>query len=106
VTRFEITTKTEDGVATVVVEGELDISTAPEFDATMADVEREVAGTLLLDLDRLRFLDSTGLRSLLSARRRAEAAGRRLWLANLPPDVERVLDVTGARRMFEIASPA
>jgi anti-sigma B factor antagonist len=104
--RFEVTTSTTDGVATLVLEGELDIATAPVFDATLADLERNGTETLLLDLARLRFIDSTGLRSLLSARQRAEAAGRTLRLANLPVDVERVFDVTGVRRIFDIASPA
>jgi anti-sigma B factor antagonist len=104
--RFEVTTSTADGVATVVLSGELDIATAPVLDATLADVERNGTGTLLIDLARVRFIDSTGLRSLLSARQRAETAGRRLRLANLPVDVERVFDVTGVRRIFDIASPA
>ena len=104
--RFEVTTSTEGGVATVVLGGELDIATAPLLDATLADVERNGTGTVLLDLARVQFIDSTGLRSLLSARQRAEAAGRKLRLANLPVDVERVFDVTGVRRIFDIASPA
>jgi anti-sigma B factor antagonist len=104
--RFEVTTRTADGVATVALEGELDIATAPMLDATLAKLERNGTGTLLLDLGRVRFIDSTGLRSLLGARRRAEAAGRRLRLANLPVAVERVFDATGVRRIFDIASPA
>ena len=104
--RFEVTTSTADGVATVMLEGELDIATAPLLDATLADVERNGTGTVLLDLARVQFIDSTGLRSLLSARQRAEAAGRKLRLANLTVDVERVFDVTGVRRIFDIASPA
>lgn len=104
--RFEVTTSSADGVATVVLEGELDIATAPLLDATLADVERNGTGTVLLDLARVQFIDSTGLRSLLSARQRAEAAGRKLRLANLPVDVERVFDVTGVRRIFDIASSA
>jgi anti-sigma B factor antagonist len=104
--RFEVTTSTADGVATVVLEGELDIARAPVLDAPVADVERNGTATLLLDLARVRFIDSTGLRSLLSAQQRAETAGRRLRLANLPVDVERVFDATGVRRIFDIASPA
>ena len=104
--RFEVTTSTADGVATVALEGELDIATAPVLDATLADVERNGTATLLLDLAQVQFIDSTGLRSLLSAHQRAEAAGRTLRLANLPVDVERVFDVTGVRRIFDIASPA
>ena len=104
--RFEVTTSTEGGVATVVLGGELDIATAPLLDATLADVERNGTGTVLLDLAQVQFIDSTGLRSLLSARQRAETAGRKLRLANLTVDVERVFDVTGVRRIFDIASPA
>jgi anti-sigma B factor antagonist len=106
VTSFDVTTTTGDGVARVAVEGELDIATAPMLDATLADIERGGEGTLLLDLALVRFIDSTGLRALLSARRRAEVSGRRLRLANLSPDVERVFDVTGVRRIFDIASHA
>jgi anti-sigma B factor antagonist len=103
---FEVTTRTDNGVARVVVDGELDIATAPVLDARLADVERSANGTLVLDMGKVGFMDSTGLRALLNARRRAEAAGRRLRLVNLQPDVERVLDVTGVRKIFEIgASP-
>jgi anti-sigma B factor antagonist len=103
---FEVTTHTRDGEATVAVEGDLDIATAPVLDATLADVQRGTSGTLLLDLGKVGFMDSTGLRSLLSARRRAERAGHALRLANLPPDVERVFDVTGVRRIFDIIPSA
>ncbi len=103
---FEATTSSADGVATVLLEGELDIATAPVLDATLADVERNGTGTVVLDLAGVRFIDSTGLRSLLSARQRAATAGRTLRLTNIPVDVERVFDVTGVRRIFDIASPA
>ena len=103
---FEVTTSSTDGVATVVLEGELDIATAPALDATLTDVERNGTGTVLLDLAGVRFIDSTGLRSLLSARQRAQTAGRTLRLTNRPVDVERVFDVTGVRRIFDIAPPA
>jgi anti-sigma B factor antagonist len=102
VTSFDVRTTTGDGVATVELEGELDIASAPVLDATLADVERGGESTLTLDLARVRFMDSTGLRALLSARRRAESAGRRLLLANLSPDVERVMDVTGVRTIFDV----
>ena len=103
---FEATTSSADGVATVLLEGELDIASAPVLDASLADVEGNGSGTVVLDLAGVRFIDSTGLRSLLSARSRAEASGHKLRLANLTVDVERVFDVTGVRRMFDISSPA
>jgi anti-sigma B factor antagonist len=103
---FEATTSSADGVATVLLEGELDIASAPVLDASLADVEGNGTSTVVLDLAGVRFIDSTGLRSLLNARQRAETAGRTLRLTNIPVDVERVFDVTGVRRIFDIAPPA
>ena len=103
---FEATTSSADGVATVLLEGELDIASAPVLDASLADVEGNGMGTVVLDLAGVRFIDSTGLRALLGARQRAETAGRTLRLTNIPVDVERVFDVTGVRRIFDIASSA
>ena len=92
-----------DGVATVAVDGDLDIATAPVLEAALKRIERGRPATLLLDLSGVVFMDSTGLRSLLSARRRAQDGGHSLRLANLQPDVARVFDVTGVRRVFDIA---
>jgi anti-sigma B factor antagonist len=102
---FEVSTTMNNGVARVVVDGELDIATAPVLDARLVDLEQGANGTLELDMAKVGFMDSTGLRALLNARTRAEAAGRRLRLVNLQPDVERVFDVTGVRKIFEIGAP-
>ena len=103
---FDVTTRDDDGAVTVAVEGELDIATAPRLEAALIDVERNGTRELVVDLANVRFMDSSGLRSLLSARRRAEGAGRALRLVNVPPDVARVFDVTGVGRIFDIAPAA
>ena len=106
VTNFEVTTRDNGGAVIVAVEGELDIATAPRLEAALIDVERNGTREIVLDLANVQFMDSSGLRSLLSARRRAESAGRALRLVNVPPDVRRVFDVTGVRRIFDIATSA
>jgi anti-anti-sigma factor len=103
-TQLEVRANDGDGVATVVVEGELDIATVPVLEGALSDLESGGARTLVLDLRGLRFMDSTGLRALLSARRRAHTAGRRLRLANLQPSVARVFEVTGVARLFDTAA--
>ena len=91
-------------MATVELEGELDIASAAVLDATLDDVERGGATTLTLDLARVRFMDSTGLRSLLRRARRAETAGRRLrWRTCRRRRA--VLDATGSAHL-DIASLA
>lgn len=63
---------------TIAVGGELDILTAPRFNAEVDDCVRHRAGTLTVDARALRFVDSAGLYVLLNAQRRLIREGRRL----------------------------
>jgi anti-anti-sigma factor len=100
--QLEVRASTDDGVATVEVDGDLDIATVPVLEGALSDVERGGAETLMLDLAGVAFMDSTGLRALLSARKRADRAGRALRLSNVQPPVARVFDLTGAGRLFKV----
>ena len=50
----------------------------------------------MIDLSRLQFIDSTGLRLLLQADARAREQGYELVLQPGEPTVQRVFEVTGA----------
>ncbi len=59
---------------------------------------------IVLDLTALRFMDSTGLRSILRADAVVRAAGRKLALVDGPEPVRRVFDITGMRRLLRFVS--
>ena len=59
---FEVTVCSEGGVRVVTVSGELDLDTMGELNAVLADDEGLVA-TTVIDLRRLTFIDSSGLRA-------------------------------------------
>ncbi len=59
----------------------------------------EVEGTVVLDLEGVTFLDSTGLQSLVRARDAARQRGGELILRRPSAAVQRVLDVTN---MWEV----
>src|SRR2546421_5695204 len=71
-----------DGVATLALEGELDLASVPALEQAVDGALNGAGnvGTLELQLSRVTFMDSTGLRALLTVRERAEKAGRRLRL--------------------------
>ena len=107
-TRFEITDTRDGDRVTVAVSGELDIGTvgalAERVDAT---VDAEVS-ELTLDLSRLDFIDSTGLRSVIELNMRAEQAAWNLRIR--PPENEAALlvfRITGmdAALPFDQGSP-
>ena len=53
--------------------GEFDLASSRDVEAILRDCERKARSTVLIDLEELRFIDSTGLRTLLEAKRRADS---------------------------------
>jgi anti-anti-sigma factor len=66
---FEAEGQVRDGIAMVVVRGEIDLVTAPRFGAVVerAIVDHGAPRPLLVDLDECTFIDSSGLAILLRA---------------------------------------
>src|SRR5262245_49160800 len=59
-----------DGVAVLAVGGEIDMSTAPQFEKAIDDVLADDPPTLVIDLTAVTFLGSAGLRLLATANER------------------------------------
>jgi anti-sigma B factor antagonist len=92
----------EDGVTLLVASGDIDMTAAREFGRRLDDALRTVRGEVVLDLRRVAHLDSTTLRWLLSARRRAEDRDAALVLVCARPPVLSVLELTGLDELFEV----
>jgi anti-anti-sigma factor len=98
--------KRETGVR-VMLEGELDHATAVVLRERLEQVEADDPDLLLIDLRRLSFIDSGGLRELATAVRRGRQAGRRVVLAKGRGPVEDVLAITRvADAMETVEDPA
>lgn len=77
----------------LVLTGEVDWFSSAALDAALADQPDPGAGTL--DLGRLTFIDSAGLRTLVRYGQRLAAAGGRLTLVNPPALVRSLWPVLG-----------
>jgi anti-sigma B factor antagonist len=88
------------GVSLIVLRGEVDLAAAAPLRAHVQMVGRE---GLVIDLADVTFIDSSALRELLFARDHLAAHQARLVLAAVPPGVQRLLQMTGTLRMFELA---
>jgi anti-sigma B factor antagonist len=83
----------DETTAIVRLMGELDLATAPILDAALQDLEAPCE-RVVLDLSRLTFIDSTGLRLVFSAHRRAVSDGFDLVLAGANGHVLEILHLT------------
>ena len=91
-----ISSAVEDGTVSIALAGELDLAGASRLEARLEEIERDGPARLVVDLRRLVFIDSTGLRLLLQAAARARERGCELVLRPGEPSVQRVFEVTGA----------
>ncbi|MFC7615875.1 STAS domain-containing protein [Actinokineospora soli] len=91
--------KAVDGAHTVVLDGELDYETSPEFVAVVDGVPVS-GGVVELDLSGVPFCDSAGLAALVHAYRRVSGGGGELRVIGIDPRLLRMLEMTGLAHLF------
>lgn len=97
---LHLSTSTLADRAVVRVSGEIDLDTASQLNDHALQAMREHGPHLVLDLGRVTFMDSTGLKVLLAVHRRAELSGGSLGLVGVTRPVMKVLTVTGLTSTF------
>lgn len=88
-----------DGMPIVTGPAEIDISNAGELRAALLSAASGHP-TIVVDLSRTEFCDSSGLNVLVRAMKRAQASGGELRLVVSAPSVVRILAVTGVDNLF------
>jgi anti-sigma B factor antagonist len=84
----------DEGVELVLVEGELDIATAPRLISVLNRAVQEALQSLVVDLSDVDFMDSTGLALLINAHRRLTRRRKGFAVVCPPGPLWRVFEVT------------
>jgi anti-sigma B factor antagonist len=92
-----------DGVVLLGLHGEFDLAAAPAARERLEQVRAQRPRGVVLDMAEVTFADSSGLRELLHADAALRGDGSRLIIAAPPPAVERLLTVTRASDLLELA---
>ena len=96
---LKLTKKKEDKTVTIHLEGRLDTNTASQLDTEIrADEDLE---TLVLDMEKLDYISSAGLRVLLSSQKWMNKKGA-MKIVNVRSDVMDIFDVTGFTDILDI----
>ncbi|HLT96401.1 MAG TPA: STAS domain-containing protein [Acidimicrobiia bacterium] len=99
--KYRIDVDSEGPVRRVIASGEIDLASAGELETALT---AEPEATVIADLSDVGFIDSTGLRSLLSSQEAVTNAGGRLLLVFDDGPVERILNLTRLTDRFEVHS--
>lgn len=92
---FRMSSERDGDVHAIRLFGELDLASAGAVQAELERVEAGDAGAILLDLSGLTFMDSSGVRVVITAHARSRADANRLELVRGPAAVQRVFEICG-----------
>jgi anti-sigma B factor antagonist len=96
-----IESSVEGDTARVVLQGELDLHGVEPVNAELDQLTEQGVKSVLVDTSGLTFLDSSGLRTLLTGREKFSSLGGQLKVVESSPAVARVLDMTATRSLLE-----
>jgi anti-sigma B factor antagonist len=105
---FEIKRKQMNRVDLITVSGRLDAAHSPQLKQLIDEIFAEGRYRLVLDFAQLEYIASPGLRVLIEARKRSREKtinnleGGDVRIANLPPRIQEVFNLTGFTGLFDI----
>ncbi len=93
--KLEIRDAAHDHTHTLVLLGELDLRTATDLEAAIVPLCEAGAKEIVLDLRQLGFLDSAGVRAIVSSQERCRKHGCEFFLTPGRQAIERLFEVIG-----------
>ena len=84
-----------NGHTVLAVQGEVDVYTAPRLRERLVELVTEGKRKIVVDLEGVDFLDSTGLGTIISALKRVRTHGGDMRLVCTQPRIRRLFEITG-----------
>ena len=102
---MKINVKKSENQVIFQLEGSLDIYTSLDLKAALEDHAAENSMLVVIDMEKLSYIDSSGIGILIKALNYVQGLQGKLAVANLKPVIEKVFKVSGLTSYFEILSP-
>src|SRR5579859_79528 len=90
-----------DGAICLSLSGEVDLANVSDLRAHLKAVAQSDTN-LILDMGELRYMDSSGIQTLVDAHRTFKQTKRQMVLAAVPPTIEKILNITGVNRLVPV----
>jgi anti-sigma B factor antagonist len=98
--RLETSTHEVDGIKVLDVAGEIDVYTAPKFKEAVNQIINEGQKDLVVNMEQVTYMDSSGFGTLLSATKRLRPEGGTVNLVACNSAIDRMLRITRLNTVF------
>lgn len=96
--KFEIEQEETNSQHILHIIGELDLSVVPQLRAALQPVMNRTDKTLIMNLSRLKYIDSTGIGIIVSVLKLRDELKAPFYVREIPPAIKRLFDLTGISR--------
>jgi anti-sigma B factor antagonist len=100
---MELKTTVDGTKVTIEIEGKLSVATSPDLEAAVQGQSAEITD-FDMDLTKLEYISSAGLRVLVSTEKLANQRGGKMRLLHPSEEVVEIFDMTGLADVFEIVA--
>lgn len=94
---MEVKSFDKEGVQVFTVTGEINISTSPEL---KKQFEKQPSKKVVVDLEKVTYIDSSGLATLVEILKRTKSQGGSLGLSGLSDKVKSLFEITKLDKLF------
>jgi len=99
---LDISTENVGAGCTIALNGEVDVYTSPRLRQELTDVVEAGCVNIVVDLENLSFIDSSGLGALVSVLRRVKERGGTLRLVCTKDSILKIFRITGLDKVFPV----
>jgi len=103
---LDIRAEREDGICTITLSGEVDVYTAPRLKETLIETIESGCANVIVNLEDVGFIDSSGLGVLVGGLRRAKERSGAIRLVCTRENILKIFRITGLDKVFPILESA
>lgn len=92
----------EEAACIVTIAGEVDVYTSPSLKERLVEAAEEDCDLMIVDLDQVGFIDSSGLGVLVGALRRLRERGAEMHIVCTREQILKIFRITGLDKVFPI----
>lgn len=96
---MEVKALEENGISIFQVSGEINISTSPDLRKSF---EKQLSKKVVVDLEKVTYIDSSGLATLVEMLKKTKSQGGTLGLAGMTDKVKSLFEITKLDKLFSI----
>lgn len=94
--------RTDSGIVIVAVSGEVDMNTSPEVRGVLSPLFSERPPALIVDLSGVRYIDSSGIATLVEGLQWSHRSQTPFRLYGMTPAVKDVFEMARLESLFEV----